>query len=96
MGSLAMPSSTKSRMISLRLSDYEYRAVKHHCVVLGGLQISEFVRAAMMHALASPESSVPPTHRDLALAALYGRLEQLEQRLAGVTTHGNVTFAPGD
>ena len=76
-------------MISIRLSDQEYRALKNHCVVIGDLKVSEFIRAAMMHALASPELGAPPTYLELQVATLFDRLEKLDQRLAGMTTRSS-------
>jgi hypothetical protein len=77
-------------MISIRLSDQEYRALKNHCVVIGDLKVSEFVRAAMMRALASPEVGAPPTYLELKVATLFDRLERLDQRRAGMATHRKV------
>jgi hypothetical protein len=77
-------------MISIRLSDQEYRALKNHCAVIADLKVSEFIRAAMMHALASPEVGAPPTYLELQVATLFDRLERLDQRLAGMTIHGRV------
>lgn len=77
----------KPRMISIRLSDQEYRALKNHCVVIGDRKVSEFVRAAMMHALALPEFGAPPTYLEMQVATLFERLNRLDQRLAGQTTH---------
>jgi hypothetical protein len=84
----AVPTSTKSKMISIRLSDAEYRELKNRCVSVGDFSVSEFVRAAMVHALDSPALSASPTYLELKVASLFSRLERLEQRLAGMTAHG--------
>jgi hypothetical protein len=75
-------------MISIRLSDQEYRALKNHCLASGDLKASEFVRAALMHALASPEFGAPPTYLELQIATLFERLAKLDQKLAGIKEHG--------
>jgi hypothetical protein len=76
-------------MITIRLSDQEYGDLKKHCVTVGEFNVSEFVRAATMHALTAPELSGVPTYLDLKVAALCSRVEKLEQRLAGVTALEN-------
>ena len=55
---------------------------------MGDFSVSEFVRAAMVHALGSPELNAPPTYLEPKLASLSSRLEKLEQALAGMTAHG--------
>ena len=81
-----MHSPTKSKMISIRLSEQEYRELKKRCDACEDFNVSEFVRVAMVHALESPELSIPPTHLELKLASLSNRVEKLEQRLAGIST----------
>ncbi len=83
-------------MISLRLSDQEYRQLKHHCSVVGDLKVSEFVRAATMHALASPELSAPPTYLEMQVITLFNRLEKLEQRIVRTATQSGEFSAAGE
>lgn len=69
-------------MISLRLSDQEYRELKDRCAVTGDINVSEFVRTATLHALASPELIAPPSYLEVQVATLLNRLNKLEQRIA--------------
>ena len=69
-------------MISLRLSDQEYRELKNRCEAAGDVNVSEFVRAATLHALASPELTAPPSYLEVQVATLLNRLNKLEQRIA--------------
>lgn len=57
--SFVVHTPTESRMISMRLSDREYSELKKRYVALGDLNLSEFIRAAMVHALGSQQSSTP-------------------------------------
>lgn len=68
-------------MISLRLSDQEYRELKDRCAVTGDVSVSEFVRAATLRALASSESVAPPTYLEMQVATLLYRLNKLEQKI---------------
>jgi hypothetical protein len=76
-------------MISIRLSSQEYRELKSRCIECGDFNVSEFVRAATMHALSSPELSNPPTYLELKVASLFSRLERLEQRVIAMAAHGS-------
>jgi hypothetical protein len=80
-------SSTKSKTISLRISIEEYQAIKNRCTVAGDLNVSEFVRAATLRALASRELSAPPTYLQIQMATIFSRLEKLEERLAATAIH---------
>ena len=76
-------------MISLRLSDHEYRELKNRCAVTGDINVSEFVRAATLHALASPELIAPPSYLEVQVATLLNRLNKLEQRIAETASQGS-------
>lgn len=73
-------------MISIRLSDQEYRELKNRCIVTGDLKVSAFIRDAMLRALASPELLAPTTYLELQVATLVNRLEKLEQRISATAT----------
>ena len=72
--------SNKSRTISVRLSDKEYREIKARCGDLGHLKVSEFVRQTMKRALSSTDLA-SPGFLDGAVAALCARVEKMERRL---------------
>ena len=74
-------------MISLRLSDQEYQELKNRCAVTGDINVSEFVRAATLNALASPKLIPPPTYLEIQVATLFNRLDKLEKKLAGMLTN---------
>ena len=77
-------------MISIRISDQEYREIKARCTDFGDLNVSEFVRAAMMCALASSNSDSPPSFLDLKVASLYNRMEKLERKLEEVAAQAGI------
>ena len=76
-------------MISLRLSDQEYRELKDRCAVTGDINVSEFVRAATLHALALPELIALPSYLEVQFATLLNRLNKLEQRIAETASQGS-------
>ncbi|MBS1875373.1 MAG: hypothetical protein JSU00_19325 [Acidobacteria bacterium] len=73
--------SYKSKVISVRLSDEEYREIKTHCVDLGEVNISEFARAAMAQVMSSRNNQSATSMIELKMAALQQRLDRLEERV---------------
>ncbi len=71
-------------MISIRISNEEYREIKARCGDYGDLNVSEFVRVAMMCALAEPNRGSPVPLLELKVASLCSRIEKLERQLADV------------
>ena len=72
----------KSRMISIRISDDDYREIKSRCGERGPANVSEFVRAAAMHALSLPEMSSFPAFLSLQVSALERRLDRLDEQVS--------------
>lgn len=73
-----MPHS-KTKTISVRLSEDEYRKIRQKCSHVGDLTLSEFARAAMIDALGSTEQSA--TSFEMRLAQVRRRLDRLEARV---------------
>src|ERR1039458_10265012 len=72
----------KSRMISIRISDDDYREIKSRCGERGPAIVSEFVRAAAMHALSLPEMFSFPAFLSLQVSALERRLDRLDEQVS--------------
>jgi Arc/MetJ-type ribon-helix-helix transcriptional regulator len=72
----------KSRMISIRISDEDYREIKSRCGERGAANVSEFVRAAAMQALGLPEMSSFPAFLRLQVSALERRLDRLDEQVS--------------
>lgn len=68
-------------MISIRISDDDYREIKSRCGERGAANVSEFVRAATMHALGLPELSSFPAFLSLQVSTLERRLDRLDEQV---------------
>lgn len=73
-------SKGKSRMISIRLTDDEYQAIKSQYGGANELSVSDFARSALMHFLASPSPDPLPAVQAL-LIHLRDRVDRLESRV---------------
>ena len=80
------PSSKKTKMVSFRLSNEEYRLLRGACVQAGARSVSELARSAMQHIIVNsgtlPSDSHEATLRELQmkvniLAAEVDRLSRL-------------------
>lgn len=71
---------SKSRMISVRVGEEEFRELKERCAEAGTANVSEFIRAAMLHALLNPEE-ISSVSLQMRLTRLAHRLDSLEERL---------------
>jgi hypothetical protein len=80
----------KSRMISIRMSDEDYREIKSRCGERGAANVSEFVRAATMHALGLPEMSSFPAFLSLQVGALERRLDRLDEQVGTLADRMNI------
>jgi hypothetical protein len=75
---------TRSRMISIRLSDEEYTGLKRLCVVRGARSVSDLARAAMSTMLVDGEAAIVPRVEEmrLELAALNRKVDQISAALS--------------
>ena len=71
-------------MITIRLSDREYREIRSRCASSGDVSVSGFVRAAIAQALGSSDA-VPSGQ--LQLTALHGRLDRLDEKVQLLAEH---------
>lgn len=78
--------SRKSKSISVRISDHEYREIKERCNDTGDLSVSEFIRAAMVRALGSADAGVD-SMLETRLAQVRRRLHSLETRMNDLEQH---------
>ena len=70
-----MSEQTKSKMISLRLSAEEYRALHALYPSYGARNVSDFARLAMQRAIGQP---LPPA------SASFSKIQELDERLAAL------------
>jgi hypothetical protein len=78
-------------MITIRLSDREYREIRSRCGSIGDVSVSGFVRAAITQALGSSEVSASST--GLQLAAIHGRLDRLDQKVGLLAEQVGFSFS---
>ena len=77
----------RTKMVSIRLSDDEYRRLNELCEVTGARSISDLARDLMFRMLTPAMESVPQNledrvgHLDQKVARLGEQLEQIESRL---------------
>lgn len=62
-------------MVSVRLSDDEYRQIRSVCVVKGARSISDLVRETMLELM-------PATHSHNGDASVLSRIQELDDRVA--------------
>jgi hypothetical protein len=74
-------------MISIRLSDAEYQGIKSYCCGTGTLNVSEFVRAAVIRALASPEVVSNAVCVEREIVVLHKRLDEFDRRVDQLAAH---------
>ena len=79
-------------MISIRLSEQDYREIKSHCCESGVPNVSEFVRAATVHALGLPEVLSFPAFTGFHLTALERRLDRLDEQVTTLAERLGVAF----
>lgn len=87
-----MVPNSKSRMISIRISDQDYRQIKSKCGESGVANVSEFVRAATLHALVLPEVLSSPAFSGLQLIALERRLDRLDEQVSALAQRMGMAF----
>jgi hypothetical protein len=68
-------------MISIRISDQDYRKIKSRCGERGATNVSQFVRAATVSALDLPEALSSPAFISLQLAGVRRRLDRLDEQV---------------
>lgn len=90
-----MPGS-KSRMISVRISDQDYREIKCRCDERGVDSVSEFVRVATMYALGSTEALSSPAFASLQLSALERRMDRVDQLVSMLAERLGVVYPQPD
>jgi hypothetical protein len=90
-----MPNN-KSKMISIRVSDQDYSEIKTRCDEHGAANVSEFVRAATIHALGLPEVPSFSAFAGLKLAALERRLDRLAAQVNALAEHTGAVFSSKD
>ena len=66
--------------LSLRLGNEEFRGIKNRCRDIGDLRVSEFIRAAMLQVLNTPEL-FHSSSMEVRLAEFHHRLDRLQTRL---------------
>jgi predicted DNA-binding protein len=77
----------RTKMVSIRLLDDEYRRLKELCEVKGARSVSDLARDAMFRMLAPPVESVAQDledrvrNLDRKVARLGEQMEQIESRL---------------
>jgi plasmid stability protein len=77
----------RTKMVSIRLLDDEYRKLKELCEAKGARSVSDLARDAMFRMLAPPMESVPPNLEDQVrrldqkVARLGEQMEEIESRL---------------
>ena len=74
-----MQTTRKSRMISLRLSDEEFEALRSLYTAHGARSVSEFVRAAMQRVIAEPGSG---PSLEVKVQEIDGKLSLLDDSVA--------------
>jgi len=75
---MATPQNRKSKMISLRLSEEEYAALRTHSSSCGARSVSDLARLALQSVLAQS----PPSQADLL-----AKLNDLDHRLDTMEVH---------
>jgi hypothetical protein len=80
-------------MISIRVSDQDYREIKPRCGERGAANVSEFVRVATIHALGLPEVLSVSAFAGLKLAALERRLDRLDTQVNALAERAGVRQA---
>ena len=75
---MATQPTRKSKMISLRLSEEEYAALRTHSSSCGARSVSDLARSALQHVLAQS----PPSQTELL-----SKLNYLDHRLDTVEVH---------
>ena len=83
---------TKCRMISIRISQDEYREIKSRCLKQGVASISEFVRAATAHALSLPELPSSPAFSEVQLLALRTRVDRLDEEVGKIAVSAGIAL----
>jgi hypothetical protein len=82
--------NTRSRMISVRLSEGEYSALVNLCVTSGARSVSDLARSALQMLVSGGDNgSVPQLHADDLLTqiqALNRKIEELNQRVTKTTS----------
>jgi hypothetical protein len=86
----------KSKMISIRVSDQDYCEIKSRCDEHGAINVSEFVRAATVHALGLPELPSFSAFTGLKLAALEKRFERLATQVNTLAKRAGAVFPRSD
>jgi len=83
----------RSRMISVRLSEEEYSALRHLCSVTGARSVSDLTRDAMRVLLdSSGQGKVQSIHVDefrTQMRSLDRKIEQLAADITSLKTNGN-------
>jgi hypothetical protein len=73
-------------MISVRLSDDEYQAIKARRGGSYNLSVSEFVRSALLHALTLPDPIPCPSMLGIELATVHSRIDGLDHKIDRIAT----------
>lgn len=71
----------KSRMISIRVSNDEYEAIKAHYGKSNEPCVSDFIRSAVMHSLGFIRPELGPPRLQAELANLNSRIDRLDRRI---------------
>jgi hypothetical protein len=79
-------------MISIRISDPDYREIKSRCGQSGIANVSAFVRAATLYALSSPGALAAPAFSSLQFTALQRRVNRLDEQVAALAEHIDSLF----
>jgi len=82
----------KSRMVSIRISNEDYREIKSRCGERGAANVSEFVRVATMYALSSPDVSSSPAFSSLQFSALERRMDRLDEQMTALAARMGVVL----
>lgn len=67
----------RNKLLTIRLSDEEYRQVLSICTVRGARSVSDFVREAMMQLMATPRG-----RNGNGDASVLSRIEELDERVS--------------
>jgi len=78
-------------MINIRISNEEYQEIKSGCGGRYAANVSEFVRAATMHALSAPGLSATAISR-LQFSALERRMDRLDEQMAALAARVDIVF----